>query len=99
MGAVEAEAHVFVCVCTCINACVLTVNVCVHACIHLSLRPLKLTAPLPATTYSIHAIIKNPTDPGGTPIEKPISFPFPHPTHLPISFSLFHLSPVGMGVL
>lgn len=74
------------CVCLCINACVLTVTVCVHACIHLSLHSLRLTAPLAATTYFIHTTIKNPTDPGGTPIEKPISFPFPDPNHLPISF-------------
>lgn len=93
MGAVEEQAYAFVCVYVSVHKCLCSDSecVCVHACIHLSLHPLRLTAPLPVTTYSIHPIIEIPTDPGGTPIEKPISFPFSDPNHLPISlpFSIY----------
>lgn len=87
-GAVEAQSHAFVCTrqCMCvlslyINACVVTASVCTCA-----LTPTEAHSS-PACNKLFYSIIKNPTDPGGTPIEKPISFPFRHPKHSSHFFS------------
>lgn len=88
---------VCVCVCVlglslCVSARVLTASVCVYVCLCVFvcvctcfLTPTEAHSS-PACYKLFYSIIKNPTDPGGAPIEKPISFPFPHPNHLPFSF-------------
>lgn len=61
-----------------------SVDICVSMCI---LTPTKAHSS-PACYKLFYSIIKNPTDPGGTPIEEPISFPFPHPKPSPYFFSI-----------
>lgn len=78
--------YTLVCVCAVpIHKCLCCDSKCVPVCT-CALTPTEAHSS-PACNKLFYSIIKNPTDPGGTPIEKPISFPFRHPKHSSHFFS------------